>query len=105
MPLYKFLGNIVLTRLFNFLYNASFTDCHTGYWAYNLNIIKKKVFHAADNKFCFDIDMRLMLTKNKLIIGELPIETIYGNERSSIHFIYALRFFLKTFKYKLFKEL
>ena len=105
MPLYKFFGNIVLTKLFNFLYNANFTDCHTGYWAYNLNIIKKKVFHAADNKFCFDIDMRLMLTKNKLIIGELPIETIYGNERSSIHFIYALRFFLKIFKYKLFKKL
>jgi hypothetical protein len=32
MPIYKFIGNIFLTKLFNFLYKTSFTDCHTGYW-------------------------------------------------------------------------
>jgi glycosyltransferase involved in cell wall biosynthesis len=105
MPLYKFVGNIVLTKLFNILYNKSFTDCHTGYWVYNLNIIKKTFFKKADNNFCFDIDMRLMLTENNLSIGEQPIETIYGNERSSIHFVYAFRFFLKVLRFRLFKKL
>ena len=104
MPLYKFIGNIVLTKLFNFLYNTSYTDCHTGYWAYNLKKIKKNFFKKADDKFCFDIDMRLMLTGNKLVIKETPIETIYGTERSSIHFIYAIRFLLKIFKYRLFRK-
>ena len=36
MPLYKFIGNIFLTKLFNIIYSTSYTDCHTGYWIYNL---------------------------------------------------------------------
>ena len=105
MPLYKFIGNIVLTKLFNFLYKTNYTDCHTGYWAYNLNVIRKTFFKKADDNFCFDIDMRLILTGNKFVIKEIPIETIYGTERSSIHFIYAIRFLLKVFKYRLFGKI
>lgn len=105
MPFYKFIGNIFLTKLYNLIFQTNFTDCHTGYWAYNLHKISKKIFMKADNNFCFDIDMRLMLTNEKLSIKELPINTFYGNERSSIHFIYAMRFFFKTLKYKLLKKI
>ena len=59
----------------------------------------------ADNNFCFDIDMRLLLTHKSLSIKEVPINTFYGNERSSIHIVYALRFFFKIFKYKILKRL
>ena len=105
MPFYKFLGNIFLTKVYNFIYRTNFTDCHTGYWAYNLKKIKKNYFVKSDNNFCFDIDMRLILTKEKLIIKEVPINTFYGNERSSVHLIYAIRFFFKTLKYKLLNRL
>ena len=105
MPFYKFLGNIFLTKVYNFIYRTNFTDCHTGYWAYNLKKIKKNYFVKSDNNFCFDIDMRLILTKKKLIIKEVPINTFYGNERSSVHLIYAIRFFFKTLKYKLLNRL
>ena len=40
MPIYKFIGNIVLTKIFNILYKTNFTDCHTGLWGYNLKIFK-----------------------------------------------------------------
>ena len=105
MPLYKFIGNIFLTKCYNFMYQTNFTDCHTGYWAYNLKKIKKPFFMKADNNFCFDIDMRLLLTHKSLSIKEVPINTFYGNERSSIHIVYALRFFFKIFKYKILKRL
>ena len=36
MPIYKFFGNILLTKFFNIIYQTKFTDCHTGYWLYNL---------------------------------------------------------------------
>ena len=69
MPIYKFLGNIFLTSAFNFLYNTKFTDCHTGYWAYNLKNINRDLFINSDDKFCFDIDLRLqLLNKGKKII-------------------------------------
>ena len=102
MPIYKFIGNIFLTGLFNFFFNTKFTDCHTGYWGYNLGLIKKNVFKNLDDNFCFDIDFRLKLVSEKKKIKEIPIKTFYGTERSSIHLIYALRFFLKIIKFRLF---
>ena len=36
--------------------------------------------------FNFDNQMRISLIKNKLKIEEIPIKTIYGNERSSKHY-------------------
>ncbi len=102
MPFYKFIGNIFLTGLFNLLNGTSFTDCHTGYWAYDLKLIKKNTFKNLDNNFCFDIDLRLQLISEKKRIKEIPIKTIYGTERSSIHLIYAVRFFYKVILFKLF---
>ena len=96
MPIYKFLGNFVLTSIFNFLNGTSFSDCHTGYWVYDLKKIKKKWLDKFDNGFLFDLDMRTKLVKEKFLIDEIPIMTRYGTERSSIHFNYALRFFIKT---------
>jgi hypothetical protein len=102
MPFYKFLGNIFLTNFFNFLYKTSFTDCHTGYWIYDLRKIKKEWIQKFDNNFLFDLDMRLKLTKENLIIKEVPILTRYGTERSSTHIIYALRFLKKIIFQKFF---
>ncbi len=102
MPMYKFIGNIFLTKLFNLLHNTKFTDCHTGYWGYNLKKIDKTTFETLDNYFCFDIDLRIKLVNRNLKIKEFAIKTYYGTERSSIHFIYAVRFFFKTIINRLF---
>jgi len=93
MPYYKFIGNIFLTKFFNIFYGTSFTDCHTGYWFYDLKKIKKPWLKNFDNGFLFDQDMRLKLCKENYKIKEIPIMTRYGTERSSIHFSYAIRFF------------
>ena len=97
MPFYKFIGNIFLTGLFNFLNGTNFTDCHTGYWAYNLRSINKNIFKNLDDNFCFDIDLRLKLLSEKKEIKEIPIKTFYGTERSSVHLVYAVRFFQKQY--------
>ena len=104
MPIYKFIGNIFLTGLFNLLHRTKFTDCHTGYWAYNLKLIKENTFKNLDDNFCFDIDLRLQLVSEGKYIKEIPIETFYGTERSSVHLIYALRFFLKTIIFLLWSQ-
>ena len=96
MPFYKFIGNIFLTKLFNIIYSTNYTDCHTGYWIYNLKYLNKNKLFNLTNTFNFDNQMRINLIKNNLKIKEIPIKTIYGNERSSIHLIYALKFFFET---------
>ena len=97
MPFYKFLGNIFLTKFFNFIYSTNFSDCHSGYWIYNLSYIKKDLINNLTSAINFDSQMRISLVKNNLKIGEIPIKTIYGSERSSIHLIYALKFFFESF--------
>ena len=96
MPFYKFVGNIFLTKLFNIIYSTNYTDCHTGYWIYNLQYLNKNKLFSLTNTFNFDNQMRIYLTKNKRDIKEIPIKTIYGSERSSVHLIYALKFFFET---------
>ena len=46
--------------------------------------------------FNFDNQMRINLVKNNLDIKEIPIKTIYANERSSVHLKYASKFFFET---------
>ena len=61
MPLYKMAGNILLTKLFNFLLNKKFTDAHTGLWAYNLNFLKNREFNLLTNSFNFDQELDLKM--------------------------------------------
>ena len=96
MPFYKFIGNIFLTKIFNLFNNSNFTDCHTGYWVYDLKKIKKNWLKNFDNGFLFDLDMRKKILENNYEIKEIPIVTRYGNERSSTHLNYAIRFFFKS---------
>ena len=41
MPLYKFIGNKVITFFQNFLLSTNFSECHSGYRAYRVNSLKK----------------------------------------------------------------
>ena len=66
MPLYKFIGNIFLTKLFNIVYSTNFTDCHTGLWIYNLKHVKKNIISSLTNTFNFDNQMRINLVKKKI---------------------------------------
>jgi hypothetical protein len=97
MPIYKFIGNVFLTKMFNLIYKTNFTDCHTGYWLYNLKKIKKNWIKNLSDNYLFDLDMRLKLINKKMIIKETAIKTRYGTERSLFHFNYAFIFVIKIF--------
>ena len=104
MPKYKFIGNLVLTKIFNFFFNTKFTDCHSGYWFYNLSYIKRINLRQIANNFNFDNQLRINLINKKFNILEVPIKTYYGTERSSVHLLYACRFILEILKKNFFKN-
>ena len=98
MPFYKFIGNIILTNFFNFLYNTNFSDCHTGLWLYDVNRIKKEInLKKLTNGYNFDNQIRIEIVKKKAEISEVPIIAKYGDENSSIHLFYAIKFLFETF--------
>ena len=54
---------------------------------------------SSPNTFNFDQKIRIALIKKNLKIKEIPIQTIYADERSQLHIIYAIKFFLITLFY------
>ena len=80
MPLYKFVGNIILTKIQNFLLGTRFAEFHTGYRIYSINSLKKIPFHFNTKDFHFDTEIliQLVMTENK--IKEISIPTFYGDE-------------------------
>ena len=97
MPLYKFIGNYILTKIFNLYFNTRFTDAHTGLWMYNLQSLKKIKFNSLDSKFNFDNQLRIQFIKSNKKIIEMPIKTYYRNEKSSFHFIYSIKYLIDIF--------
>ena len=98
MPLYKWIGNFVLTKLFNIIFSTKFTDAHTGLWIYNLKGMNKINLSNLDNGFNFDNQLRIKYVKLKKKIFEIPIKTYYRNEKSSFHITYAVKFVLEILK-------
>ena len=92
MPIYKFIGNIILTKFYNFIFSTKFSDCHTGLWGYNLSIFKRIKISCIDEGYNFDNHLRIMASNRKMQIKEIPIKTFYRTETSSIHIMYSFNF-------------
>lgn len=97
MPLYKFIGNYILTKIFNLYFNTHFSDAHTGLWIYKLETFKNLKFNSLDSKFNFDNQLRIQFIKLNKKILEIPIKTYYRNEKSSFHFIYSIKYLIDIF--------
>lgn len=80
MPLYKYVGNRILTRFQNAVTGASLTEWHSGYRAYRTDALRDVPFADYSNDFDFDTEIILgMLAARKRIV-EVPIPTYYGDE-------------------------
>jgi glycosyltransferase involved in cell wall biosynthesis len=80
MPLYKFVGNKILTTFQNFLLQSELSEFHSGYRLYAIPALKKIPFDLNSNDFHFDTEIIIQLITARLTIKELPIPTFYGDE-------------------------
>lgn len=102
MPLYKLIGNKILTFYQNFLFNTSFSEYHSGYRVYSVNALKKIPFNlnANDHSFDNEIITQFLIAKKK--IKEIAIPTYYGDEISYVNGLkYAFQVFVINLKAKL----
>ena len=104
MPIYKLIGNKILTKIHNLLLNTNFTDVHTGYWAYKMNNFKNKFYLSATDGYNFDQQIRFQHIYKKQKIAEISINTRYADEKSQLHIKYAIRFFFETIIFFLIKK-
>ncbi len=80
MPLYKFVGNKILTKLENRLLGTGLTEFHSGYRAYSVEALKSIPFERNSDGFNFDTQIIIQLIDAGKRIAEVPIPTYYGDE-------------------------
>jgi glycosyltransferase involved in cell wall biosynthesis len=85
MPLYKRVGNRVLTAIQNRLLHASLSEFHSGYRAYSTGALRLIPFRLNTNAFHFDTEIIIQLLRADQRIAEVPIPTYYGDEISRVN--------------------
>jgi glycosyltransferase involved in cell wall biosynthesis len=85
MPLYKFVGNRILTAVQNRLLQSRLSEFHSGYRIYSTDALRRIPFRLNDDGFRFDTDIIIQLMFAGLRIAELPIPTYYGDEISRVN--------------------
>lgn len=106
MPLYKRLGGTFLTALENTVFKYKLTDRHSGFILYRTEFLKRVDLEKLSPSF--DIDLELISiadamaarvaagtsveTAPRFALGELPIPTVYADEKSNLNVVnYGLR--------------
>jgi glycosyltransferase involved in cell wall biosynthesis len=80
MPLYKWVGNRVLSRTQNRLLRSGLTEFHSGYRAYSVRALAEVPFERNTDDFDFDTQIIVQLLDRGKRIVEVPIPTYYGDE-------------------------
>ncbi len=102
MPIYKFVGNRILTTIENVLIGEKFTEFHSGYRAYSVAALKSIPLDALTTNWHFDTQIILEFLKAGFRIKEVPIPTYYGDEICYVNGIpYAWNCVQETFKFAL----
>jgi glycosyltransferase involved in cell wall biosynthesis len=85
MPLYKFVGNRILSRFANAAVGMQLSEWHSGYRAYRTDALSEVPFESNSDGFDFDTEIILQLHEAGKVILEVPIPTYYGNEISRVN--------------------
>ena len=80
MPLYKLVGNRVLTWLQNRLLGTRMSEFHSGYRVYSVDALRQIPFDLDTSDFHFDTEIIIQLLRKGFRIVELPIPVYYGDE-------------------------
>ena len=80
MPLYKYVGNRILTTFENRVVGLELTEWHTGYRAYSVAALRDIDLDGNSDGFDFDTEIILQLHGAGKRIVEMPIPTYYGDE-------------------------
>jgi glycosyltransferase involved in cell wall biosynthesis len=99
MPLYKYVGNKILTWTQNYLLDSQLSEFHSGYRLYSIDALMRIPFDLNTNDFHFDTEIIIQLMIAQQRIVELPIPTYYGDEICYVNGMkYAWQVFTTTLR-------
>jgi len=102
MPMYKYVGNKILTWMENTLAGVNLSEFHSGYRAYSVKALSSIPLDQMTHNWHFDTQIILEFLKKGYSIKEVPIPTYYGDEICYVNGIpYAMNCVTETLKYAL----
>lgn len=101
MPLYKYVGNRILTTFENGILGTDLTEFHSGYRAYRVDALATIPFERNSDDFHFDTQIIIQLVDAGKRIVEVPIPTFYGDEICYVNGMkYAKAIMRAVYRYK-----
>jgi glycosyltransferase involved in cell wall biosynthesis len=108
MPRWKYVANVFLTALANIVFERYLTEIHSGFRAYSRNYLEAVHFEQNSDDFIFDTEIIAQGMMSDMFFSEVPIDTRYFPEASSINFrrsiIYGIGILIVLLRYKLHKK-
>ena len=105
MPLYKYVGNRVLTSIQNVLLGAKLSEYHSGYRAWSSGVLERLPLLACSEGFVFDNQMIAQALHFGFRVGEISCPTNYFPQASTVNFgnsvIYGLGVLKTSIAYRL----
>lgn len=98
MPIWKFMGNKILTGVANLVLGLRLTEYHSGFRAYNVDKLKKISLNKLTDDFHFDTEILIEFKKRGFKIMEIPIPTHYGPESHQVGFKTSVRYGLSILR-------
>lgn len=84
MPFYKYVSNRILTFVQNLLMNNKLSEYHTGYRAFDAEVLKAIDYEKCSDNFVFDNQVIAQICNKGYEIAEVTCPTKYFPEASSI---------------------
>ena len=104
MPLYKYVGNRVLSAVENRALHSSLTEFHSGYRAYRVSALAEVPLEFNTDGFDFDTQIIVQFLDAGKRIVEIPIPTYYGDEICYVNgLVYARDVIRDVLQYRLTK--
>lgn len=85
MPLHRYLGNIFLTKVENWVLDWNLSEYHSGYRVYGCEALKKIPFQKCSDVYHFDSEILVQFRMAGLRVVERTIPTYYGSEKCYVN--------------------
>lgn len=98
MVWWRYWGNRFLTSMQNMILGTRLSEGHSGYRAYNRELLEAIPWRTFSDSFVFDSQMIAAVARQRLKIAEVAVPTRYTSESSSIPFWSSVTYGLQTLK-------
>lgn len=92
MPWWRYVSNRILTLIQNILMNQKLSEYHTGFRAYDSEVLKSIPFEKNSDDFVFDNQLLAQVFYFGYQIAEITCPTHYHKEASSINFMRSMKY-------------